>query len=91
MTMRTLFLALGLTLACAGTARAQEPVRTGSLAPAARTEPRVQVPAGFAGRIKAQARAVSGNAKRGPFLRASTPSGAVRRPHAPRSKPAPRG
>jgi hypothetical protein len=88
--MRTLFLVLGLTLACAGTARAQEPVRTGSLAPAARTDLRAQVPAGFAGRIKAQVRAAPGGAKPAPFLRA-TPSGAVRRPHAPRSKPAPRG
>jgi hypothetical protein len=92
MTMRTLFFAVLLTLAFAGSAQAQQRVRTGPLRPAAAAPAAARaVPDRVVRQAKVQARTVVGRAKAG--LSAAAQDGrTVRRQHAPRVKrPAPRG
>lgn len=87
--MRTLFFALLLTLACAGSARAQEQVRTGALPAARAAAPRQgrPVPARVARQARTPVRAMLHSIKTG--LQAAP---AARTPPAPRAKrPAPRG
>lgn len=87
--MRTLFLAILLTLACAGSARAQERVRTGPLPAATAAAPRAgrPVPARVTRQARTPARAMVAGLK----ARLQVAPGA-RMPPAPRVKrPAPRG
>lgn len=94
--MRTLFFAVLLTLAFAGSAQAQQRVRTGPLRPAAEARgPGRAVPDRAVRQAKVQARALVGRAKAGPAASvsgAAQDGRAVRRQHGPRVKrPAPRG
>lgn len=85
--MRSLFLALLLTLAFAGGAQAQEQVRTGRVTPSAQTQPRA-VPS----RMVQQTRSTAGRAKAAPAARASVQqSGSRRSPSRQPKRPAPRG
>lgn len=88
--MRTLFLALLLTLAFAGSARAQERVRTGPLPAAAAAAPRAgrPVPARIVRQPRATTRAVMRDAKA--RLQAAA-GGARTAPPRPAKRPAPRG
>jgi hypothetical protein len=88
MTMRTLFLALLLTLTFAGSARAQERVRTGPLPAATAAAPRAgrPVPARIVRQPRATVRAVMLAAK----ARLQTAAGARTAPPRPAKRPAPR-
>ena len=93
--MRTLFFAVLLTLAFAGSAQAQQRVRTGPLRPAAEARATTRaVPDRVVRQTKVQARTVVARAKGGlaASLSAAAQDGrSVRRQHAPRVKrPAPR-
>jgi hypothetical protein len=93
MTMRTLFLALLLTLAFAGSAQAQQRVRTGPLRPAAEARAATRpLPARVVRQTKVHSSAAVGRAKGGPAASLSASEGrTVRRQHGPRTKrPAPR-
>lgn len=92
--MRTLFFAVLLTLAFAGSAQAQQRVRTDALRPTAAAPATRTVPDRAVRQAKVQARAVVGRAKGGPAasLSAAAQDGRpVRRQHGSRVKrPAPR-
>jgi hypothetical protein len=87
--MRTLFLAVLLTLAFAGSARAQEQVRTGPLRAVPAAAPRAgrPVPARVVRQAKSTSRSVVQRAK--PSLVTGTPANRSRGPRVKR--PAPRG